>query len=281
MKYLLGLLAAGSLVAAASAQNTAPENHFQRSFKLQPGATVKVKNYKGLIRIEAADSSEASVDVKKIWEGHSDVHRDDWLRGVEVSFDSSPSRLDVRVEYPSHICVFGCMDDWGGRVELVMRVPRASNLDIDGYKPELKIEGVKGDIRIHSYKSPIDIRNTVGAIEVDTYKDRITLDNVSLRGRLRIHDYRADTEIRARELADGADIDSSRGAVRLQLPADTHFNLNISGDRHADLRSDFPARVEAGASRHITGAVNGGGPEVRIRTSRGSVSLVKSSESSL
>jgi hypothetical protein len=134
---------------------------------------------------------------------------------------------------------------------------------------------------VHSYKSPIEIRDTTGSIEVETYKDRVVLDNVSLRGKLRIHDYKAETEIRARELADGADIDTSRGAVRLQLPSDAHFNVDISGDRHADIRSDFAAHMEAGYSRHIMGEVNGGGPEVRIRTGRGSVALVKGSESSL
>jgi len=285
MKQILrkGLLLIGAaiLVAAAQAQNTPTEDHFQRSFSLQPGSTISVKNYKGLIRIEPTDSGQATVDVKKIFEGRDDHQRQAWMRDVQVTFNADSKRLDVRVEYPTHSCFWNCDDEWGGHVELVMQVPRQSNLDIDGYKPELKITGIKGDIRVHSYKSPIEIRDTTGAIDVDTYKDRVVLDNVSLRGRLHIHDYKAETEIRARELADGADIDTSRGAIRMQLPSDARFNVDISGDRHADIRSDFAAHMDAGYSRHITGEVNGGGPEVRIRTERGSVSLVKSSASSL
>ena len=265
----------------AQSQPTGVEDHFQRSFSLQPGSIVNVKNYKGLIRIEPTDSGQATVDVKKVFEGHDDHQREEWMRDVQVTFNADAKRLDVRVEYPTHSCFWNCSDEWGGRVELVMQVPRQSNLEIDGYKPELKITGIKGDIRVHSYKSPIEIRDTTGAIDVDTYKDRIVLDNVSLRGRLRIHDYKAETEIRARELADGADLDTSRGAIRLQLPSDARFNVDISGDRRADIRSDFAAHMEAGYSPHMTGEVNGGGPQVRIRTGRGSVSLVKSSASSL
>lgn len=272
------LIAASALFAAAQAQTTGTEDHFQRSYTLQNGGTVRVKNYKGLIRIDASESNEASIDVKKVWEGHNDNKRDEWLREVQVNFSSDASRLEVQVEYPDHTCFWNCWDDWGGHVELTLRVPRQSNLDIDGYKPEMKINGIKGDIRVHSYKSPIEIRDTTGGIDVDTYKDRILLDNVSLRGPLHIRDYKAETEIRARELSDGADIDTSRGSVRMQVPPDARFNMDLSGDRRADIRSDFAARVEAGYSRHMTGAVNGGGPEVRIRAARGSVALLKGSE---
>ena len=266
----------GSVVQAQT-----PDDHFSRTFPLQAGSTARVKNYKGLIRIEAADSNQATVDVKKIWDGRSDNLRDEWLKELQVTINAEPKRLEAIIEYPSHSCFFNCSDEWGGHVELVMRVPRNSNLDIDGYKPELAIDGIEGNIRVHSYKSPIKIRNTTGAIEVDTYKDTIVLEDVNLKGRLRIHDYKADTEVRARSLSDGADLESSRGSIRLHLPPDSHFNVDISGERRADIRSDFTAHVEAGGSRRITGEVNGGGPEVRIRTSRGSVALLKDGNSGL
>jgi hypothetical protein len=267
--------------AANQAQANRTEDHFERSFSLQPGSTITIKNYKGLISVDPSASGQATVDVKKVWEGHNDSQRDEWLREVQVNFNSDSKHLDVRVEYPTHTCFWNCGDEWGGHVELVLHVPREVNLDIDGYKPELKITGIKGDIRVHSYKSPIQIRDTTGSIDVETYKDRVVLDNVNLSGRLRIHSYKADADIRARDLADGADLENSRGEIRLQLPADAKFNVNISGDRRADIHSDFATHVEAGYSRHITGSVNGGGPEVRLHTDRGTISLVKGSQSSL
>jgi hypothetical protein len=54
------------------------------------------------------------------------------------------------------------------------------------------------------------------------------------------------------------------------------MNVDVSGGRRADIRSDFPLTSEAGYdNRHIKGAINGGGPELRIRTEKGSVSLRK------
>ena len=257
-----------------SAGTSGTEDHFQRTFPLTQGGTISVKNYKGLIAVEGSNQQQVTVDVAKVYDGDS-KYRDEWLRDTQVNFSSSADRVDVRVEYPQHMCVFSCDENWGGQVRLTIHVPRRVNLDIDGYKPETKISAVDGDIRIRSYKSPIDIRDTAGAIDIDTYKDRIALDNVSLRGRLRVHDYKAETSINARELAQGADLETSKGDITVSLPANVAVNLDVSGGRRSDIRSDFPVTSEAGYDRRIKGAINGGGPELRIRTEKGSVSLRK------
>lgn len=276
------LLASIALLAAlcAQAQNNPTEDHLQRTFSLQPGSNINIKNYKGLIRIEAADSGQATLDVKKVWEGHGDKQRDEWLRELQVNINNDDKHLDVKVEYPNHSCMWDC-DEWGGHVELVLRVPREVNVDVDGYKPDLEITGIKGNIRVRSYKSPMKITNTSGAIDIDTYKDRVLLEDVSLRGLLRVHSYKAETEIRSRELADGADLEASRGEIRLYVPADTRMNLDITGDRRSDIHTDFPISMGAGYSRRISGAVNGGGPEVRIRGGRGSVAVLKNNQNGL
>ena len=251
------------------------EDHFQRAFPLAQGGTISVKNYKGLIAVEGTNQQQVTVDVAKVYDGDS-KYRDEWLRGTQVNFSSSSDRVDVRVEYPQHMCMFNCDENWGGQVRLTIRAPRRVNLDIDGYKPETKVSAIDGDIRIRSYKSAIDIRDTAGAIDIETYKDRIALDNVSLRGRLRVHDFKAETSINARELAQGADLETSKGDITVALPSNVAVNLDVSGGRRADIRSDFPVTSEAGYdNRHIKGAINGGGPELRIRTEKGSVSLRK------
>jgi hypothetical protein len=260
---------------AQTAQASATEDHFQRSFALAPGGTLAIKNYKGLIAIEGSSQQQVTVDVAKVYDGDS-KYREEWLRGTEVNFSSAGNRLDIRVEYPQHICMFNCDENWGGQVRLTIHAPRRVNVDLDGYKPETKISAIDGDIRIHSYKSRIDIRDTAGAIDIDTYKDRITLDNVKLSGPLRVHDYKAETSINASEMAQGADLETSKGDIRVALPADIRANVDVSGGRRADIRSDFPLTSETGYdNRHIKGAINGGGPELRIRTEKGSVSLRK------
>jgi hypothetical protein len=273
------LLLAVLLVAAvqlASAQ-AAPEERFQKSFALANGGTIEVQNYKGLIRIEAAEQQQVTVDVWKRYLGSDDKYREEWLRQTSVNLDSAGDRVKVRVEYPSHmVCIWNC-DNEGGVVELVIRTPKNVNLQIDGYKPEMKIIGTHGNIRIHSYKSEMDIRDTSGGIDIDTYKGDIRLDGVALNAPLRLHNYKADTTITARTLDHGADLETSKGSITLRLPADTRANLDISGDRRARIESGFAINLQSAgfASRHISGAINGGGPQLRIRTDKGSIVLQK------
>jgi hypothetical protein len=278
---LVLLLCTAPLIAQSPTQD-----RFQRTFSLNSGGTLAIRNYKGLVKVEAkiepADQSQVSADVVKRFLGSDDKLRDHWLSETKVTFDSSANRLEVRVDYPTHNCFFNCNgDEENGVVELVIRTPRNVKLDIDGYKPDMNISGITGDIRIHSYKAPIRIRDTAGAIDIDTYKSDIKLEDVSLTGALRIHDYKADAIVDARQLTQGADLSTSRGRFILRLPASTKATLDVRGDRHGMISSDFPvaATIGSGYERTISGDINGGGPQIRIRVGRGSASLQKSGSS--
>ena len=269
------------MTAVITFAQTPPQNEerFQKTFALSSGGTIDVENYKGLIRVEAADQQQVTVDVWKRYQGNDDKNRQQWAHETQVSFDASSQRVKVRVDYPTHTCFFDC-NDWGGVVELVIRTPKNVNLRIDGYKPDMKIAGTRGDIRIHSYKSDIEVHNTVGGIDIDTYKGEINLTDVDLTAPLRVHSYRADATISARALSNGGDLESYRGSLTLRLPENVKTSLDISGDRHASISSGFTVaqNVDYG-SKHISGDLNGGGPRLRIHTERGSIVVQKTGSS--
>ncbi len=281
MRIVLVILCVAAVSQLVAAQ-AAPQNNderFQKSFAIANNGTIEVQNYKGLVRIEAAEQQQVTVDVWKHYLGSDDKYREEWMRQTSVNLDSSSDRVKVHVEYPSstwHICILDC-DYEGGVVELVIRTPKNVNLQIDGYKPNMKIIGTRGNIRIHSYKSEMDIRGTSGGIDIDTYKGDIRLDDVALSSPLRLHNYKADTTITARTVDQGADLETSKGSITLRLPADTRANLDISGDRRARIESAFAINLQSAgfSSRHISGAINGGGPQLRIRTDKGSIVLQK------
>src|SRR5207253_5960639 len=57
-------------------------------------------------------------------------------------------------DLPQWNCTF-CWQghDYTAAVELVIHVPRQTNIKLESYKPEIKIAGIQGDIRVKSYKS--------------------------------------------------------------------------------------------------------------------------------
>lgn len=258
----------------ASAQEQQPE-HFQKSFTVSHGAALNVENYKGTIHVAASDGNQVVVDVQKRFEG-DDSDRKWWMENVKVNFSNDPTNVKVKVEYPTQNCTF-CFQfhEYTAAVELEIRVPRQVNLMLDGYKPDLKISGVQGDIAIKSYKAPMLIEGTTGAIRIDTYKDTIKLQDVRIRGSLAIKSYKADAEVNARELGETADLENEKGSITIRVPGDAGLDVDYSGGRRSSFHSDFSLAMATGSSSDVHGTVNGGGAKLKLRTVKGSVLLEK------
>lgn len=266
-----------AITAAANAQsgsNEAQQDRFQRIFTVSPGATVSIENYKGTIHVTATDSNQVTVDVHKIFEGSSS-DRKWWMDNLKINFTNSPDRVRVKVEYPSMTCVF-CWQSWESAVELEVKVPRQVNLDLDGYKPDIKVAGIRGDLFVKSYKAPMLIESTTGSIRIDTYKDMLRLRDVSITHDLSVKSYKADVEIDARALGQSARVESYKGDIILRVPADSGMDLDYDGGRRASFHSDFALASNSGySSGRVRSTINKGGTRVSLQTEKGTVELRK------
>lgn len=272
---VLGLAAICNFIQApnASAQEQ-QSDHFQKTFTVSPGASLNVENYKGTIHVAAAEGNQVVVDVQKRFEGSSDSDRKWWMQNVKVDFQNDPTHVKMKVEYPSDNCTF-CFGyhDYTAAVELEIRVPRQINVTLNGYKPDVRISGVEGNIAIKSYKSPMLIEATTGGIRIDTYKNTIRLQNVRIRGELQVKSYKADTEVSARDLGQTAEIETEKGDITVRVPGNAGLDVDYSGGRRASFHSDFNLAVTSGSGEDVRGTVNGGGTKLRLRTVKGSVAL--------
>jgi hypothetical protein len=259
-------------------QSTSAEQsaHFQKTFNIAPGGTLDVDNYKGTIHIASSDTNQVTVDVNKHFEG-SDADRKWWMENVQVNFRNENNRVAVEVKYPQWNCTFCWVGrDYTAAVELEIRVPRQINVQLESYKPDIRVAGIQGDIRVKSYKSPIEIADTTGAVRIDTYKETVKLRNVNVRGSLEIKSYKADAEIDARSLGESVTLENEKGSIVLRVPANAGMDVDYDGSRHASFSSDFPMTSQTGSfDSSFRGKVNQGGARVRLRTVKGSISLEK------
>lgn len=254
---------------------------FQHNFTVAPGGRLSVENYKGKIQVEGWDQEEVAVDVYKRFEGSSSA-RSRWLRETQVDFETSANRVRIKVEYPRHRHGFSSTTGdhhcdaglFAGAVELSIRTPRRVNLDLDGYKPAITVSSIEGDIRIESYKSPITIQSTTGAIRIHTYKETIKMRDVDIEGALYVEMYGGELDIDARDIGDGATVENYKADAVLRLPENIRGSLEIDSGRRANFESDFPVMVagKLGPNR-IQGTINGGGPTLRFKSYKGSLSL--------
>lgn len=278
--YIIAIAVLLAVVASESpGQSAAPEaqqEHFQRTFTVNQEANVAVENYKGTIHVAGSDGNRVVIDVHKRFEG-SDSDRKWWMENVKVNFRNDPRRVEVKVEYPTRTCVFCWQNnDFTAGVELEIRVPRQTHLQIDGYKPDMKVSGIQGDLSIKSYKAPVLIESTSGPIHIDTYKGTVRLRDVAVRGALWVKSYKADTEISATSLGDSADLETYKGSIVVRVPASAALNVDFEGGRRSSFSTDFALTSSTGFSgREVRGTVNHGGSNLRLRTEKGSVQLRK------
>lgn len=280
LPFLVVIALTATLALAQNSSSPSQDEKFQRTFTLSPGSTVVVDNYKGTIHVTGSDSNQVVVNVVKRFEG-SDSDRKWWMENTTVDFSNIGARLEVKVRYPnqSWSCWLCGMEhsNYTAQVELEIQSPRQTNLEVESYKPDIRVSSLKGDIRIKSYKSPMLIDSTAGAIRIDTYKDSVRLKNVAVRGTLEVKSYKADTEVDATSLGERADLESSKGTIVLRVPPNTGMAVDFEGGRRSSFRSDFALNAETGGSfgHEVRGTINQGGAKVRLRTEKGSVELRK------
>src|SRR5215813_7103235 len=140
------------------------------------------------------------------------------MRETNVRFNNESDRVEVKVEYPNQgwSCWIWCNEsheNYTAWVELEIQVPRQANLNVNGYKPDIRISSLQGDVRIESYKAPMSIESTTGAIYIDTYKDSITIRNAAVRGDLHVKSYKADVVIDATKLGSSAELSNEKGSI--------------------------------------------------------------------
>jgi hypothetical protein len=282
------VLGAPAIFAQSSQQQDQNAESFQRSFPMSSGGTLEVENRKGTIHVTGSDTNQVAVSVHKIFTGGSDKDREWWMKETTVNFGNEPNRLDVRVEYPNWNCVF-CVN-LNDEVDLTIAVPRRTNIELDGNRPDMAITSIDGNIRISSNRSAIAIKSTSGAIRIETNRGDVRLSDVAIQGRLDLTSNRAAAVIEAKSLAGYADLETERGSIVVRMPSTVGVNLDYVGGRHASFHCDFPVTTnESGTESadvsgrvgrdgaRISGTVNQGGARMTLRTERGSISIEKAS----
>ena len=240
---LLTATAAGLLSAADS-------KDIHRTFPLDSRGHVTVDTYKGSIRVSAWDRNEVDVAVRIEEDG--DVFAQS-VTHADVRFDASPS--DVRITSNNQWSFF-LVDGVAPSYQYTIRMPRTASLRIKDYKSETQVSDLAAEVQVETYKGSLQLRNFSGGLTVNTYKGEIRADFAAVTAPIRIDTY--------------------KGSVDLRMSRDSRFDLITDlGRRGGDPDSDFARYVRTSNLRDRTrrSQVNGGGPEVKVRSYKGEFSL--------
>lgn len=306
MKSLLCLLAAGALLTAPLHAKIV--RNVEKTFTVQPGGTFRGSTQGGDIKVTSADIDEVRVTARQTFHTDSEKEADEMI--AEAKFTLVQQGNDVVAEFRVEKKSSGwSRGNWPRvSVDYIVAVPRAYSLDLRTSGGDIDVGNVKGSVKARTSGGDMEFARVEGDIDAHTSGGNVLLREGTASAKLgtsggNIHVERAGGptqvstsggDIRLESVArlisattSGGDIyakvtepitedttlGTSGGTVKVWVQKGSAFTLDANtsgGDVDAEGLTLTIERGGVGKSR-LVGAVNGGGPRLKLRSSGGSI----------
>ncbi len=299
---VLALLAASPVACADD-----PENVITRSFDVGSGGTLTVDTERGSIEVTTTSDSKVEVEItRKVPFGWA-RNAEEILEDFEIKFDHSGKDVSIFGESKRGL-------DWFGRnnrlrIHYAITVPEKYNLDLNTSGGSLHISEIKGTIYGRTSGGSITLKGSDGEADLKTSGGGIDIGQVA--GHVKAHT--SGGSIHLDEAGGEVDVSTSGGSIRvnevggairattsggsisatISKQPEKDCTLRTSGggvtvylakgikvDVNAktsggNVRCDMPITVQGLLGKNeVNGKINGGGPELYLRSSGGSVRIL-------
>jgi hypothetical protein len=218
---LLLLLGASALSYAAS------DTNFDRQVAAQPRGVVDISNVAGSIQVSGWDRPEVSV--------HAELGS-----GVErVDVTSEGARTLIKVVLPNH-------SDRHGEAELIVKIPKDSELDVSAVSADINVTGVlgvqrlnavSGDVTAELAASDADVKTVSGDVRLKGHGQPARLHASSVSGDLHIEHAAGDFEASTVSGELVASLDSARSIRARSTSGDLSFEAKLARGATVDVSS--------------------------------------------
>jgi DUF4097 and DUF4098 domain-containing protein YvlB len=232
-----------------------------KTLAFQPGARFTLNNVNGAVTVSTWDQPQIRIQAEKTVKAHDEADGQKLLKSVEIRISANAGGVDVETKTPDLSTGFF---DWlfgsGGEAEVEYRItlPRKASLEIENVNGSIDAEGIEGNFHIETVNGRIELTRATGALDLSTVNGAIHAQMASL------------------EPGKRHSIDTTNGGVNIELPPAARANLDVR-TVNGSIRSDFPIVVNTVDDNRLSGPINGGGPALVVRTTNGSVKVVKGS----
>ena len=241
------LLAAPAVQAAPSAFDET--EHVSRTIKMDPGGTLRLKNFSGRVTITASDGPDLVIDAVR--------------RAPRSRLDRI--RLDIHTSGSNTVVVDANQRDnsWWDFVDghnvvetdFDVKVPRRTNLDLSVFSSAVNVDGVQGSIKAHGFSSRLSLTDVSGPVRAHTFSGSVSIREKS---------WAADQLI---------DVDTFSGNIDLRVPDNAHGAVTFNSFS-GRLNSELPLTLHSSSRKALKADLGGGGNgTLRFKTFSGSVKI--------
>ena len=254
-----GVFSLAAFLTSAAAAQAADTKEVHRTVALDRDGRVTVHTFKGTVTVTTWDKPEVRVDALIEPDGDCRESREK-VQWTDVRISGGGGSVEIKSDYDEirhhergFLGLFDFETGYRPFVRYTIQMPATARLEIEDYKSDINVSNLKADLRLHTYKGTARVANLDGAARVDTYK--------------------GDVRVEFARFSHASRFETHKGEIAVRLPRDSRFSLDADSGRRGDVESDFAMTTHAsrGRSGHATGAVNGGGPDLRMTTYKGTL----------
>ncbi|MEK6372789.1 MAG: DUF4097 family beta strand repeat-containing protein [Acidobacteriota bacterium] len=254
-------IAAALSLTALTASATTLEEKFDRTFDVRPGARVSLANVNGNITIRAWDQPRVRIQAQKKVHASGAQSAKEAMADLKIEIVPSDGGLRVITRYPKRGDGLDFLD-WmfgGGRVNASVTyevdVPRTMSLDLDNTNGGIEVSDIRGSHRIETTNGRISLARCAGDIEAATTNGAIRAELLHV------------TPGKAMRLS------TTNGRISLSAPPTFAAHVDAS-TTNGSINTELPISTTKAGRHSLRGDINGGGPELRLRTTNGSIEIL-------
>lgn len=280
------------IVFAALASAQAVET-LENSFEVSGTPRIVVTNEDGRTELRAHQDPRVLVSVvKEVLRAESDEEARRLADGVRVRIEQQGDRIEVQTSYPETDWSF--FRDAEVLVHIDVRAPAKSDLDVSTADGRLTVTGFEGNLRLSTEDGDLSVSDCSGIARVSAEDGDVIvrgfdgdvdagIEDGDLRvegklGRLTADAEDGDIDVRLERgalMTGDWRLEAADGGIRMLVPEGFAADLDVdTNDGSIDI--DLPSTAAELSEGRMTGAMNGGGHRLVIRTEDGSVRLSKS-----
>lgn len=252
------LLTAILAIAAAAANASSLDETFDRTFDVRPGAIFALTNTNGRITVRAWDQPRIRVHAVKHVESRDGDAARQAMKALTLALSQPNGGLKIDTKYPKTV---NGIFEWiaGTSVNLSVTyevtVPRAMDLQIENTNGGIEASDVRGSHKIETTNGRIELTRCAGDLDAETTNGSIEAELTTVTAGRRMR------------------METTNGNIHARLPRTLAARIDAE-NTNGSIESDLPVTTSGTHGKHtLVGTMNGGGPELHLRTTNGSIHI--------
>jgi len=244
---------------AAALEAATLQETFDRTLAVRPGTQFVLSNVNGRITLSAWDQPQVRIHAVKKVDGHDINDAKAVLQQTRIDITQNDAGVHVITRTPHRD--LGFLDLLTGsnvnaNVTYDVTLPRSMNVTVDNTNGAIEIAEVHGVLKLETTNGRIHVIRCAGHVDATTTNGSITAELMQVSG------------------GQPMSFETTNGRISLALPA--NFGARVDAQTsNGSISSELPIATNHLEKHELRGVLNGGGPEMKLRTTNGQIEITR------